>query len=112
MQDLIGSYLRLEKIYRMYVKSAFPLRYDALSNEREQLLSRIGEAGSLSHDIVRLVYEDRSGELWIGTHGGGNLAPAVGVNASLNHRLQGQSVPIIDMVTILSSQMPRHGDPL
>jgi len=48
MHDLIGSYLRLEKIYRMYVKSAFPLRYEALSNERERLLSRIGQAGSLS----------------------------------------------------------------
>lgn len=48
MHDLIGSYLRLEKIYRMYVKSAFPLHYETLSQEREQLLSRVGEAGSLS----------------------------------------------------------------
>jgi len=32
----------------MYVKSAFPLRYETLSNEREKLLSRVGEAGSLS----------------------------------------------------------------
>lgn len=48
MHDLIGSYLRLEKIYRMYVKSAFPLRYNVLSDEREQLLSRVGQAGSLS----------------------------------------------------------------
>src|SRR5688572_4380696 len=48
MHDLIGSYMRLEKIYRMYVKSAFRLRYETLSKEREQLLSRVGETGSLS----------------------------------------------------------------
>ena len=38
MNDVIASYLRLEKIYRMYIKSAFPLRNQALSQEREQLL--------------------------------------------------------------------------
>lgn len=48
MHDLIGSYLRLERIYRMYVKSAFPLRHSALSNEREQLLRQVGNAGNLS----------------------------------------------------------------
>lgn len=48
MHDLIGSYLRLEKIYRMYVKSAFPLRYETLSDERDRLLRQVGQAGSLS----------------------------------------------------------------
>ena len=48
MYDLIGSYTRLEEIYRMYIKSAFPLRNQALSKERDNLLKQIGEAGSLS----------------------------------------------------------------
>lgn len=38
MNDVIASYLRLERIYRMYIKSAFPLRNQALSQEREELL--------------------------------------------------------------------------
>ncbi len=42
MYDLIGSYLRLERIYRMYIKSAFPLRSEALSQERDTLLRQIG----------------------------------------------------------------------
>jgi DEAD/DEAH box helicase domain-containing protein len=42
LHDLVGTYLRLEKIYRMYIKSAFPLRDDALTNERDQLLSKLG----------------------------------------------------------------------
>lgn len=42
MYDVVGSYLRLEKIYRMYIKSAFPLRSDALSQERDNLLRQMG----------------------------------------------------------------------
>ncbi len=50
MQDLIGSYMRLDEIYRMYIKSAFPLRYAALSQERERLMKQTGngKAGLLS----------------------------------------------------------------
>ena len=40
--DLVGTYLRLEKIYRMYIQSAFPLRSEALSRERDQMLRRLG----------------------------------------------------------------------
>lgn len=38
MHDLVGSYQRLENIYRMYIKSAFPLRDRAVARERETLL--------------------------------------------------------------------------
>jgi hypothetical protein len=27
MHDLIGAYQRLDRIYQLYIKSAFPLRY-------------------------------------------------------------------------------------
>lgn len=37
MNDLIGSYIRLENLYRMYIKSAFPLKNRTLSIERDQL---------------------------------------------------------------------------
>ncbi len=38
------------------------------------------ESGSLSHNIVRSVYNDKSGNLWVGTRGGGlnKLAPGSG----------------------------------
>jgi DEAD/DEAH box helicase domain-containing protein len=42
MNDLVGSYMRLERIYRMYIKSAFPLRDETLSQERDLLLSERG----------------------------------------------------------------------
>ncbi len=38
MYDLIGTYQRLDRIYRLYIKSAFPLRYPALSAERDRHL--------------------------------------------------------------------------
>lgn len=38
MHDLVGSYIRLERLYRLYIKSAFPLRSEALSSERNRLL--------------------------------------------------------------------------
>ncbi|MEK8018165.1 MAG: DEAD/DEAH box helicase [Candidatus Parabeggiatoa sp.] len=42
MHDLIGAYQRLDRIYQLYIKSAFPLRYRALAAERDNLLRRIG----------------------------------------------------------------------
>jgi ATP-dependent helicase YprA (DUF1998 family) len=43
--DLVGGFERVNSIYRKYIESAFPLRYDALANERRALL---GERGLLS----------------------------------------------------------------
>jgi DEAD/DEAH box helicase domain-containing protein len=40
MHDVVGSYQRLERIYRMYIESAFPLRNQALSEERRTLLQQ------------------------------------------------------------------------
>lgn len=40
MHDLVGAYTRMSQVYQWYIESAFPLRYEALGNEREQLLSR------------------------------------------------------------------------
>jgi len=42
MHDLVGAYERLERVYRLYIKSAFPLRYPALSEERDRLLQKEG----------------------------------------------------------------------
>ncbi|HEX6480351.1 MAG TPA: DEAD/DEAH box helicase [Ktedonobacteraceae bacterium] len=42
MHDLVGAYERLERVYRLYIKSAFPLRYPDLSKERDLLLQREG----------------------------------------------------------------------
>src|SRR5262249_29824345 len=39
MYDLVGAYERIHRVYRMYIESAFPLRYDVLSEERQALLS-------------------------------------------------------------------------
>jgi len=33
MHDLIGAYQRLARIYQLYIKSAFPLRYRALAED-------------------------------------------------------------------------------
>ena len=40
MHDVVGSYQRLESIYRMYIESAFPLRNQALATERRVLLQK------------------------------------------------------------------------
>lgn len=40
MHDVVGSYQRLESIYRMYIESAFPLRNQALAKERRALLQK------------------------------------------------------------------------
>lgn len=42
MHDLVGAYERMRKVYQWYIESTFPLRYPALSEERERLLSGEG----------------------------------------------------------------------
>lgn len=42
MYDVVGTHQRLENIYRMYIESAFPLRNQALSDERRILLKQMG----------------------------------------------------------------------
>jgi DEAD/DEAH box helicase domain-containing protein len=42
MYDVVGAHQRLERIYRMYIESAFPLRNQALSDERRALLQQTG----------------------------------------------------------------------
>ncbi|NJO94219.1 MAG: DEAD/DEAH box helicase, partial [Hydrococcus sp. RM1_1_31] len=42
MYDAIGAYQRLDRIYQFYIKSAFPLRYRALAEERDRLLQQPG----------------------------------------------------------------------
>ncbi|MBF2099432.1 MAG: DEAD/DEAH box helicase [Gloeomargaritaceae cyanobacterium C42_A2020_066] len=45
MHDALGAYHRLDHIYRLYIKSAFPLRYESISAERDKLLRRVGNTG-------------------------------------------------------------------
>ncbi len=42
MHDLLGAYERVNRVYRMYIESAFPLRYQVLIEERRKLLSQVG----------------------------------------------------------------------
>jgi hypothetical protein len=42
MHDVVGTYQRLEHMYRLYIKSAFPLRSEVLTNERDNLLKQPG----------------------------------------------------------------------
>lgn len=42
MHDVIGSYQRLERLYRLYLRSAFPLRSRVLAAERDALLRNTG----------------------------------------------------------------------
>ena len=42
MHDLVGAYERMNKVYQWYIESAFPLRYEALSEERRELLAQQG----------------------------------------------------------------------
>ena len=42
MHDVIGAYQRLEHVYQLYIKSAFPLRYRTLAEERDRLLQQPG----------------------------------------------------------------------
>lgn len=40
MHDLVGAYERMKQVYQWYIESVFPLRYEALSHERQRLLSQ------------------------------------------------------------------------
>ena len=40
MHDLVGAYERLKTIYRKYIESAFPLRYENLADERRELYEK------------------------------------------------------------------------
>ena len=42
MHDLVGAYERMNRVYQWYIESAFPLRYEALNEERRKLLSQQG----------------------------------------------------------------------
>ena len=42
MHDLLGAYQRLDRLYRLYIKSAFPLRYRVLAEERDRCLQQPG----------------------------------------------------------------------
>jgi Lhr-like helicase len=42
VHDLVGAYQRLDRIYQLYIKSAFPLRYRALADERDRILQKPG----------------------------------------------------------------------
>ena len=42
MHDLVGAYERMNRVYQWYIESAFPLRYEALSEERRELLAQQG----------------------------------------------------------------------
>ena len=42
MHDLLGAHRRLDRLYRLYIKSAFPLRYPDLVTERDVILGRPG----------------------------------------------------------------------
>lgn len=48
MYDLVGIYQRLDRIYQLYIRSAFPLRYPALSAERDRHLQYRPENALLS----------------------------------------------------------------
>lgn len=42
MHDVVGAYQRLNHIYQLYIRSAFPLRYRSLAAERDRLLQQPG----------------------------------------------------------------------
>lgn len=42
MHDLLGAYQRLDRMYRDYIRSAFPLRSRELADERDKVLERRG----------------------------------------------------------------------
>src|SRR5947209_6610405 len=42
MHDLVGGYQRLERLYQLYIKSAFPMRSDILTTERDKVLKERG----------------------------------------------------------------------
>lgn len=55
MYDVIGAYQRLEQMYRLYLKSAFPLRSPLLGEERDRVLMRQGvlrDSAKNNHPVV------------------------------------------------------------
>src|SRR5260221_5279322 len=52
MHDLVGAFLRLDRMYRLYIKSAFPLRSPALAAEREAILKGKSGAGPVAAGIL------------------------------------------------------------
>ena len=42
MFDLVGTHARLERIYRMYLESTFPLRFASVARERNALIASAG----------------------------------------------------------------------
>jgi ATP-dependent helicase YprA (DUF1998 family) len=42
MRDLIGAYDRINRVYRMYIESAFPFRFPVLNGERRRILAQTG----------------------------------------------------------------------
>lgn len=42
MRDLIGSFERLDEMYRLYIRSAFPLRWRTLEEERDRAVMQDG----------------------------------------------------------------------
>jgi DEAD/DEAH box helicase domain-containing protein len=42
MFDVIATHARLERIYRMYIESTFPLRFESVAAERNALIARAG----------------------------------------------------------------------
>ena len=58
MHDLVGAYERMNRVYQWYIESAFPLRYEALSEERKKLLSREGVLSQLPLLEAIPVYRD------------------------------------------------------
>ena len=41
MRDLIGAYDRINRVYRMYIESAFPFRFPVLNEERRRILAQV-----------------------------------------------------------------------
>lgn len=39
MHDVVGAFERVHRVYRMYIESAFPLRHEVISDERQALLA-------------------------------------------------------------------------
>jgi ligand-binding sensor domain-containing protein/AraC-like DNA-binding protein len=71
-------------------RSSLPLSrtQDPLSGGFIRFRNVPGNTGSLSHNFVRVIYEDRSGTLWIGTNGGGldKLIPGSSTGSPLAFR--------------------------
>ena len=66
MHDLVGAYERMRQVYQWYIESAFPLRYGALSNERQRssvpagnLVSTTTARDNSSLSIIRLQSDRR-----------------------------------------------------